>query len=199
MRFPLSWFQVFALCAASLLAHTAYPIAGEVCFRANYKGESCLIRRARNDNPVVVLKDGKTATPDLSTMGLFPVDSNEAQAAPDWIYVDKDKAETSSLTVVGEGMAPINNEMRMRFLLEAPKALKNVFVVVFIDSEKGGRGCLVREVGDMRAFASEKVTFAMRLTREIGQARYFVYVFADGKELRQQLRYPEAFESRIAL
>lgn len=191
-------FRLLALCVASLLAYTAYPIMGEVRFQARHNGTTYTIQRARNDKPVVVLPNGKTATPDLNTMGLFPVAGPETQVAPDWIYVDTDKAESSSLTIIGEGTTPINNELRLRFLLEAPTALKNVFAVVYIDSEHGGRGCLVREVGDMVAFKREKVAFEMRLNRNLGRTRYDVYVFADGKELRQQLRIPNAFEARIA-
>jgi hypothetical protein len=145
---------------------------------------------------VVVLPNGKTATPDLNTMGLFPVGIKETQPAPDWIFVDKEKAETSSLTIIGEGSS-INNELRLRFSLEAPKAYKNVFAVVYISSAHAS-GCLVQEVGDMVAFRKETVTFGIRLNQELGDNHYFVYVFADGKELRQPLRYPEAFEARIA-
>lgn len=170
---------------------------GEVRFQAKYKGTVYPIRLARGDEPAVILPTGKVVKPVLDSMELVPVGPANAQTRPDWLYIDTLKAEHSSATDINAG-GSFNHELDLRFVVEATKPLPNVFLVAFVTTQRGPRGLLVQEVGDLAAFSRREVDFQLRLAGDFGAMNYRIYAFSDGRELRQPLRTPDGFTPAVA-
>ena len=189
--------KIIPVCLAIMPALVGTPAKAEIQFWADYKGHASLIHQAKGDHPVVVLENGKKVVPTLSSMRLVPVSLKDGQVAPGWIFATKDRAMTSSVTFTDVPNSSFNHELHLSFLLETTTPLRNVFAVVYINSESGDRGCLVREVGDMKAFSRGSVSFDLRADHDLGETRYFFYVFSDGKELRQPLEVSNGFLASV--
>jgi len=181
-----------------VLCAVATSLYAESRFQANYHGATYVVRKAKSNRPVVILENNKEAIPELASMLLVKLAPSAGQAAPGWVFLDRETAVSNSLTLTNNQSTSLNNELHLKFHLESPLPLKNVFVVVYIETESGSKGCLVQDAGNMKAFSNRTIAFDMNLAQKPGNWTYRVHVFSDGLELRHQLLDPNEFSYQIA-
>jgi len=177
----------------------ATSLHGESRFQANYHGATYVVRKAKGNHPLVVLENNKEVVPELNSMTLVNLPPETGQAAPKWIFVDRDTVKSSSMVLAENQSTPLNNEFHLKFYLESTLPLKNVFAVIYIETESGAKGCLVQDAGNMKAFSTRTIAFDMNLARNPGKWTYFVHLFSDGFELRHQLLDQNEFNRQISV
>ncbi|HEY5078866.1 MAG TPA: energy transducer TonB, partial [Opitutaceae bacterium] len=94
---------------------------------------------------------------------------------------DLKAASTFTSTSVG-GMALKRNEMNISAMLVSPFMLKDVFLVIEIDTP-GGNGLFLGEVGTLRPYEAVPVKEAIPIPAYLGDIKYQVHVFSAGAEV----------------
>lgn len=145
---------------------------------AEHKGEFRLVRRVVRNSPYVDDGSGKLVPADGSKFGLSKV----PEYAPFYVSVRDLKVMSRGLELVNSG-AEINREFVFKAEFESPYALKNVFVVLDMNSEDAGKLLFVREVGDLEPRDPKPVEIVVRLSQRIGAGKYYLHLFSDGAEV----------------
>jgi TonB family protein len=149
---------------------------------AEYNGQFCLVKRVDRTTPQVAV-DGKLEPGSQTRFALRPVE----RFTPFYVMVRDFKLTTRSMEFIG-ATGEINNEIDFQAEFESGYRLPNVFFVVEIDGEKGGKSLLVREVGDLAPREPVKIVLRAPLDQSTGSYRYDLHVFSNG---------PEVFNSRL--
>ena len=172
---PWAWLVVGAVAGA--VSATAQSLV-----YAEHKGQFSLVTRVERDTPMVLV-DGKLETGSKLRYALRPV----AKFAPYFVTVRDLKLSSRWMEFVGDTKA-LNNEFSFEAEFESSYRLADVFVVVEIDGEKGGKSLLVREVGELLPRIPVRLSFRVQLAENLGSFRYTLHVFAGG---------PEVFNSKL--
>ncbi len=145
---------------------------------AEHKGEYRVVRRVVRSDPYVDVGSGKLVRADGSKYGLAPV----PEYAPLYVSVRNLKVFSRGLELVNSG-AEINREFDFQADFESPYALKNVFVVLDMNSEDAGKLLFVREVGDLEPRNPKPIHIVVQMSQRIGAGKYVLHVFSDGAEV----------------
>ncbi len=166
-------FRFFAgLCLVAPLVHAQQALYAE------HNGKFHLVRQVVRSDPYVDDGSGKLVPASGTKFGL----SSAPEFAPYYVSVRRLKVETRGLELIGSG-AEINREFSFRADFESGFRLKNVFVVLDMNSEDAGKTMFVREVGDLEPRELKAVQITVRLNQRMGAGRYRLHVFSDGMEV----------------
>ncbi len=159
-----------------LLATFAASRAQEALYVAHREAYS-LVRSAVRNRPYVEEK-GKLVPATGTRFGLEKVD----EYAPYFISIRNLHVGTSQINLIDSG-ASINKTFEFRAEFESGFALKNVFVVLDLNSADAGRALFLWEVGDLRPRQSKEVTLYIPLNVSLGEGKYKIHLFTDGREV----------------
>lgn len=184
-----AWLPLCITMVAPILTRT---VIAQQALYAEHKGEYRIVRRVVNSDAYVDDGTGKLVEASTNKLGLADV----PQFAPVYIAVRHLKVETHALELINSG-AEINREFRFRGEFEAPYPLKNVFVVLALDTDGMGKALFIREVGDLQPRESKPIDITLRLNGRLGEGRYKLHVFTDGLEAFQSEMPPMYIERKL--
>jgi TonB family protein len=167
------WFR-----AGAILLLAAPLLRGQNALYAEHNGGARLVRRVVRSDPYVDDGTGKLVLASGDKYGLGPA----PEYAPVYVSIRHLKVETRALELMENG-AEINREFSFRGEFESPYPLKNVFVVLDMNTEDAGKTLFVREVGNLEPRELRSVEITLRLNQHLGAGHYNLHLFSDGAEV----------------
>jgi TonB family protein len=178
---PLAGF-LFALAAAvSIPAQTALCVA--------YKGRAEPVYRVHNGFAYVKV-DGKLVPVKPERSMLVEVE----EFTPVFVAVRNIEVQGRHLNVIG-GPDELNSEFRLRATFESAYPLKDVFLVLELDTPRHGKMLFSHEVGDLVPNHPKGAAVAVALPEALGPGRYKMHVYAAGREVFHS-QQPEMLRER---
>jgi hypothetical protein len=101
---------------------------------------------------------------------------------PLFVSVRNPQVGTSHVEVIGDGRE-LNRTFRFRAEFESPYGLDDVFVVLDLRNQEGGRSLFVHEVGQLRARKPSRLAVTLPLAYSIPAGKVKLHVFAAGAEV----------------
>lgn len=145
---------------------------------AEHKGEFRLVRRVVRSDPYVDDGTGKLVAASGMKFGL----AEAPEYAPYYVSIRNLKVMSHALELIGSG-AEINREFEFKGDFESGYPLKNVFVVLDMNTEDAGKTIFVREIGDLTPREPEPVHIVVRVSQRLGGGHYRLHLFSDGAEV----------------
>lgn len=113
---------------------------------------------------------------------------------PVFVAVKDIQVRTEYLDVDG---SDINNDFLFHATLNAPYSIKDVFIVLELNMERGGKMIYLQEVGNLTAYESQSVSVRVRMASPLGSGNYVLHLFSDGHELFQSEINPIAQDNAV--
>jgi TonB family protein len=140
-----------------------------------HKGKAQVVREVRNGLPYVA--DGeKLVAVRTSKAGLVPA----PEFLPVFVSVRELEVSTAYLNVNGSDM---NHEFRLAGKLVSPYGLEKVFLVLELNTERGGKRLHFQEVGKLAPNQPEYIRATVPMSSPLGDGKYQLHVFAAGPEV----------------
>lgn len=160
-----------------LLGGLAVAASGQSVVMAQYKGALYPVVKAKAFRAFVAV-NGETVAADGTGLDLRPA----AEFLPVIVSLrDLKTLSTYTSTSVGP-MASKRNELAFSAQLVSPYLLKDVFLVIEIDTP-GGNGLFLGEVGTLRPYEAVPVKETVPIPALLGDVKYQVHVFSAGTEV----------------
>jgi TonB family protein len=140
-----------------------------------------VVRAADGSRPRVK-KDGKIVTLSAYRYALKDV----PEYIPAFVTVRNVSVKVSYVTLHG-GSDQINNDFHFDAEFETGYHLNDVFVVLALDTEEGGRRLFLWEVGELKPNKEQAVHIIAPMDAAVGSGRYTFYLFSGGAEILQSL------------
>jgi TonB family protein len=131
----------------------------------------------------MVVFEGKQVIADGRRFALHKVD----EYSPLFISVRELEVSTHYLDVNASAM---NHEFRLRARLESPYWVKDVFIVLELDTDSAGKVLFLYEVGDLEPRQSKLLSLVVPLSSGLGEGKYQVHLFSEGMEVLQSMIEP---------
>ena len=148
---------------------------------AKDEGKFYVVRAADGDKPRVE-KDGKVVTLNAYRYALKEV----PEYLPAFVAVRNVSVKITYLTT-RSGADQINNDFHFDAEFETGYHLKDVFVVLAMDTEDRGMALFLWEVGELTPNKGRDVHIIVPMTSAIGSSRYTFHLFSGGAEVLQSL------------
>jgi TonB family protein len=144
-------------------------------------GKFALVRAATGTSPCVE-KEGKVVPTNGYKFALKEV----PEFLPVFVTVRNVNVRTTYLTSTHQG-GQFNNDFHFDAEFETGYHLKDVFVVLAMDTEQGGRALFLWEVGELVPKKGRNVHIIVPMDSAIGSSRYTFHLFSGGAEVLQSL------------
>jgi TonB family protein len=132
--------------------------------------------RAANRNRALVEKDGKM----VSGGGQRYVLQKTAEYRPE--SVDLSRIEVKTHHLESEG-SELNHDFIFYAVLDTPYYLKDVFIVLELDTERMGKVLFLQEVGTLEPRNPKTISVTVALQGGMGEGKYQCHLFSGGLEL----------------
>lgn len=142
-------------------------------------GKFYVVCAAKGSRPCVE-KDGKVESIDAGSFVLREV----PEYLPAFISVRDIKVRTSSMSA-GLSSDSINNNFFFDATFESKYRLKDVFLVLYLETEKAGKAVFLNEIGDLEPDAAVPVSVGVPMNGALGSGHYTIYLFAGHSEVLQ--------------
>ena len=171
-----------ALAVLALILFSQTTLTAQNLLLTNYKGKFLPVVRARNLQPYVEA-NGKQVAGDGSRYALHKVD----EFLP--VFISVRDIEVGTFHIRMEN-SDINNEFWMRANLITPYELDDVFLVLELDTDRGGKMLFLYEVGRLRANDAKYITPRVQMNSGLGAGHYKMHLFSKGREVMHSLLDP---------
>jgi TonB family protein len=171
--------RLFALSLAFLALNR--PVSAQHVLLAGDGDQLFLVSSANGAKPRVQ-KDGKPVLIDPRGFALQDV----PEFAPVFVAVTNVDARTE-VTSTSQGGGQVNNTFYFTGDFKCASELTDVFVVLALDSERGGKRLFLWEVGTLAPNKTKSVTIAAPMNGPMGAANYNIHLFAGGAEVLQSM------------
>ena len=188
---PVKRRQISGVTASEFLRHLppalllypvlASPLAAQHVLLVEEGGKFALVRAANGTNPCVE-KEGKV----VSTNGYKFALKGVPGYLPVFVTVRNVNVRTTYLTTTHQG-GQFNNDFHFDAEFETGYHLKDVFVVLALDTEQRGRSLFLWEVGELVPNEGRYVHIIVPMDSPIGSGRYTFHLFSGGAEVLQSL------------
>lgn len=164
---------------AVFLAVLAAPLAcvAQNVLLAEDHGAMSVVVSAWRDQPCV-LKDGKVK--QISSKGFLLKEVPEYMP----VFVTMTDVDAGS-TAEDAGGAVINTNFHFSAKLQTSYPLDDVFIVLSMETQFGGKVIFLSEVGHLDPNASRPVSLFIPLKSQLGSSTYLVHLFSGGAEVFQ--------------
>jgi TonB family protein len=156
--------------------------------------KSLVVRAAHGLNPCVEI-DGKITSLSENRFALLPVE----EYLPIFIAVRNLTVNTHALNLIGSG-STINHELNFKASFEAPYRLDDVFLLLDMDMEKGGRVFFLWGLDRLEPRDLKSVSLTVPLAYELGSGHFQFHLFVGGAEVlhsEMPFNYREAALDRM--
>lgn len=178
------------MCLFLALAAAGIPARAQYALGVEHKDRIVVVRAASGDHALV--EEGGRLIP--STGNKFALKQVD-EYLPLVISIAKLGATTTKWqTVQGE---ELNLTFGFRGEFVSPYKLENVFLVLDIDSEKLGRPIFLREIGALVPYKAKPLSLDLTLSAPLGDAKYQVHVFVNGREALHTMMSPAFIEQTL--
>ena len=167
--------------ALFLLPLLAAPLAAQHVLLAEDAGKLYVVCAARGPRPYVE-KDGKVESIDTHRFVLREV----PEYLPAFISVRDISVRTTSMTIGLSGQQ-INNNFFFDATFESMYRLKDVFLVLYLDTEREGKAIFLSEIGNMEPDKAVPISIGVPVNGPLGSGNYSIYVFAGHSEVLQSM------------
>lgn len=144
-------------------------------------GKMKVVRNMRNLH-YFVEKDGKMVWVPASGTALAPA----PEYLPVFVAVRNVTARTSGLSV--NGSSTINNTFHFSADFESPYNLDEVFFVLVLELERGGKRTYSQSIGRLDANRVEQIRASVPVGEELGSGKFMLHVFVGGAEAFHSLQ-----------
>ena len=127
--------------ALALLTISTAPLVAQNLLLTEYKGKFLPVIRAEGTRPLVE-SDGKRVVAEGRRFSLHKVE----EFLPVFISVRDLEVKTAYVDMDG---ASVNHEFQLQARLETPYRLEDVFIVLELDTDTGGKVLFLHEVGQL--------------------------------------------------
>jgi TonB family protein len=166
--------------AAALLARAlASPLAAQHVLIADDEGKYAVVCSAVGTTPFVD-HDGKLVSLSTYRFALQEV----PEYMPVFVNVRNVHTHTSYITT-SQGSGEFNNEFHFTADFESGYRLKDVFVVLAVDSTRRGKTVFLWGVGELKPGDVNHVSIVVPMDATIGEWRYTLHLFCGGAEVLQ--------------
>ncbi len=163
------------------LALPALPASAQHVLLAE-DGDKMLLVCAADANRPCVQKDGKVVSIDPHGFALRDV----AEFAPYFVTVRNVNIQTTYATM-SSGSAQMNNDFHFYAELETDYRLKDVFIVLSLQTERMGKSLFLWGVGSLEPHEKKGVSVVVPMNAPLGSGHYQFRLFSGGAELLQSL------------
>jgi len=154
------------------------PLAAQHVLLAEYSGKMYPVRAASGLRPCVE-RDGRVVS--ISTRGFALAEAPEY--LPAFVSVRDVYVHNTSLT--SDGVGSLNNTFYFNATFESRYHLKDVFLVLELDTEEAGKMIFLREVGDLKPSHETPVSAIVPMSYPLGSGSYHLHLFSGGVEVLQ--------------
>ena len=165
--------------ALLLLCLPAARLGAQHVLLVEDEGKFYVVRAADGDKPRVE-KDGKVVTLNAYRYALKDV----PEYLPAFVTVRNVSVKTTYATV-RTGAEQINNDFHFDAEFETGYHLRDVFVVLALDTEQGGKRLFLWEVGELKPNKGRDVHIIAPMEAAVGSGRYTFHLFSGGAEVLQ--------------
>lgn len=175
MAFPQPALRLGIVFVAILSVRAA--VSAQNVLLAEDRGAMSVVVAASKDQPLV-MRDGKPK--QIHTKGY------RLQEVPEYlpVFVTVSDIEARSTSEDMNGQA-INTNFHFNAVLRTSYPLDDVFVVLSMDSEIGGKMIFMSEVGHLDPNADRPLGMFFPLKAQMGNAKYELHIFSGGGEVLQ--------------
>jgi TonB family protein len=164
--------------AAVLLGWSALvlPVFAQSALFVEYHGKMEPVIAARGTEPVIV-KDGKRVSVRGGKFGMGKVE----EFFPAFVAVKDIEVRDSYLQLSGGG--DINHTFELKAEFDSSYVLKDVFVVLEFEFDRGEKSLFLNQVGDLAPHKSQFIHLAAPMSGPLGDGKYLVHIFSCGVEV----------------
>jgi TonB family protein len=159
----------------------ARPVSAQHVLLAEDGGKMLLVCAADGNRPCVQ-KDGKVVTIEPHGFGLGSV----PEFAPYFVTVRNVNVQSSYMTLTG-GSQQLNNDFHFNAELETEYRLKDVFIVLSLETERMGKSLFLWGVGTLEPHEKKGISVVVPMSTPLGSGHYQFRLFSGGAELFQSL------------
>jgi TonB family protein len=164
--------------ALLLIPLLAARLVGQTVLMAENDGKPAWVRAARGNDPCIEV-DGKMKS--ILTNGFALKDVSEF--LPVFVSVKNITVRSKWLNMTNG--AEINHEFLFDATFESMYALKDVFLVLDLTTESGGKHIFLAQVGDMEPHKERSVDADVPMSEQMGNGKYRLHIYSQGVELLQ--------------
>ncbi|MBI2517088.1 MAG: energy transducer TonB [Opitutae bacterium] len=150
------------------------PAQSVLC--VEHKGKVYAVHKVHRDW-VTIMVDNKPVEIVAKRCGLQSVE----EFMPVFISVNNIEVKTSYLTTNTGG--ELNNDFHFRAKFTSPYVLRDVFLVLELESELAGRRIFYQEVGELSPDDTRPVWVRVPMREKFGEGKYQLHLFAGGREV----------------
>lgn len=187
-----AFFPRLVLAGLTLLIAPAAKLAAQHVFYVDHDGKPCLVRAAEGARPCIEI-GGKLVPVAAFHCGF----GKAAEYLPVTVGVRNLRLDGHALEAGG---SEFNRELHFYAEFEAPYRLKDVFVVLDMNTRVAGKVLFVYEIGRLEPYQFTPVAVMLPLGYELGGGHFQLHVFVDGAEALHSgmsLAYREAALDRM--
>jgi TonB family protein len=173
---PLRLFH-HAFTALPLFTALVSPLTAQNLLYVEHGDKPLLVRSARGTRPYVEV-DGKLVAASGTRFALKKVE----EYLPVFIAVRDIEARTTYMAVAGSADR-LNHEFHFRARFETPYWLADVFIVLDLDTELGGKQLFLYEVGQLKPHDPKLVSVSVPLAYALGSGHFQLHIYTGGAEV----------------
>jgi len=166
---------------AMLLAVLRAPLSAQHVLLLEDAGKFSVVRAASDTTPCVE-REGKVVPVNAYKFALKSV----PEFLPAFVTVRNVTVKTTYYTTRG-GAGQFNNDFHFDAEFETGYHLRDVFVVLALDTDQRGKSLFLWEVGELKPDKERAVHIIVPMTSAIGDGRYTFHLFSGGVEVLQSL------------
>jgi len=169
-----------ALDVLLLIPFVAVHLAAQNVLMANHDGKAAWVRTARGLKPWAEV-DGKLQ--EITTSGYV------LKAVPEFfpVFVSVNNIEVKSSALQMSNGGTMNNTFEFYATFVSSYRLKDVFLVLYLETETGNKSIFMSEVGELAPNEERSVSAGVPLDSEMGSGKYQLHIFSEGFEVLQSL------------
>jgi TonB family protein len=168
--------------AALFGALLANSLSAQNVLVVEHHGKPAIVRAARDTRPIVI-ENEKRVVADGSRYGLHPVGS----IFPVFVAVRNFEVKTTAIELMDSGNT-INHQLELNGEFISQTELKDVFLVLELDMEGGGKSILLQEIGDLHARQERWLRLAFRTGFDLGKGTCLFHLFTEGVEVLSSMQ-----------
>lgn len=179
------------LVAPALLALAVLSgrLSAQEALYAQYKGHARPVVQAHKNTAYV--REGDQLVPVTSPNFAF---REGGEFLPTLVTVSKLDVSTRGVEFL-EGGGEVNNEFLLRATFTTPYEIPAAYLVLQLHLEGGLRSIFVQEIGDLHAGEPRRLDLSVPLSHPLGEGRYVMHLYSDGRELLHT-QQPAEFRER---
>jgi TonB family protein len=132
---------------------------------------------AAHDTLPVIMEDGKRVSVRTDKFAMAKVE----EFSPAFVAVKDIEVRDSYLQLSGGG--DINHTFELKAEFDSSYVLKDVFVVLEFEFDRGKKSLFLNQVGDLAPHKSQFIHLAAPMSGPLGEGKYLVHIFSCGVEV----------------